>query len=221
MTDRPPLKPETLVARAAGYLCDRTGAVVPPVHPSATYARDDTTYDRIGGRGYSRDDNATYDLVQDILARLEGGAAAKVFASGMAAIATIFQALKPGDHVVAPCDSYFGTPKWLREWAEPWGLRVSYVDMTDLDALAAAEEFGYTDAVILEEEGAILAWGFAPYTGGVLSFIDTVGLSDFVTRADELKDKYGKPFEVPQLLRDMASKGETFYGRFAPEKKAA
>ena len=69
--------------------------------------------------------------------------------------------------------------------------------------------------------GSILAWGFAPYTGGVLSFIDTVGAKAFVARADALKALYGKPFEVPQLLRDMAAKGETFYSRFNPEKKAA
>ncbi|MCH8490888.1 MAG: 3-hydroxyacyl-CoA dehydrogenase, partial [Oceanicaulis sp.] len=68
--------------------------------------------------------------------------------------------------------------------------------------------------------GSILGWGFAPYTGGVLSFIDTVGAAHFVKRADELKAKYGKPFEVPQLLRDMAAKKETFYGRFAPKQAA-
>ncbi|MGY6663229.1 MAG: 3-hydroxyacyl-CoA dehydrogenase NAD-binding domain-containing protein [Glycocaulis sp.] len=68
--------------------------------------------------------------------------------------------------------------------------------------------------------GSILGWGFAPYTGGVISFIDTVGTDVFVTRADELAKKYGKPFEVPQLLRDMAAKKETFYARFAPKKAA-
>ncbi|KAA5805017.1 3-hydroxyacyl-CoA dehydrogenase [Alkalicaulis satelles] len=68
--------------------------------------------------------------------------------------------------------------------------------------------------------GSILGWGFAPYTGGVLSFIDTVGAARFVKRADELKAKYGKPFEVPQLLRDMAAKNESFYGRFAPKQAA-
>jgi len=68
--------------------------------------------------------------------------------------------------------------------------------------------------------GSILAWGFAPYTGRVLSYIDTIGAAHFVKRADELKAKYGKPFEVPQLLRDMASKNETFYGRFKPAKAA-
>ncbi len=70
--------------------------------------------------------------------------------------------------------------------------------------------------------GSILAWGFAPYTGGVLSFIDTIGTPAFVKRADELAAKYGEPFQVPGLLREMASADETFYARFgAPQKQAA
>ena len=69
--------------------------------------------------------------------------------------------------------------------------------------------------------GSILAWGFAPYTGGVLSFIDTIGAKKFVARADQLAADFGAPFEVPALLRDMASKGETFYGRFGGEKAVA
>uniref|UniRef100_UPI0026313FB7 3-hydroxyacyl-CoA dehydrogenase family protein n=1 Tax=Maricaulis sp. TaxID=1486257 RepID=UPI0026313FB7 len=73
--------------------------------------------------------------------------------------------------------------------------------------------------------GSILGWGFAPYTGGALSFIDTYGLAAFVKRADELKAAYGEQFELPALVREMAEKGETFYGRFstqpAPEPVAA
>ena len=68
--------------------------------------------------------------------------------------------------------------------------------------------------------GSILGWGFAPYTGGALSFIDTVGAAAFVKRADELA-KYGEQFAVPALLREMAKKGETFYGRFGKEAAAA
>ncbi len=69
--------------------------------------------------------------------------------------------------------------------------------------------------------GSILGWGFAPFTGGVLSFIDTVGAAKFVERADALKVKYGKPFEVPELLRDMAKTNDTFYARFSQEPAAA
>ncbi|MBL9095428.1 MAG: enoyl-CoA hydratase/isomerase family protein [Alphaproteobacteria bacterium] len=69
--------------------------------------------------------------------------------------------------------------------------------------------------------GAILGWGFAPYTGGPLSVIDTVGTATFVKECDALAQKYGKRFLPGKLLRDMAEKGDTFYGRFNPAKKAA
>jgi len=62
--------------------------------------------------------------------------------------------------------------------------------------------------------GSIFGWGFAPYTGGAISFIDMVGLSNFVSRADELRAAYGEQFEVPSLLREMAQAGETLYGKF-------
>ncbi len=144
-----PIKPESMIAQAGGFLDPQTGAIVPPLHPSATYARDER-YERIGGRGYSRDDNPTYDLAESLLARLEGGAAAKLFASGMAAVSTVFQALEPGAHVVASREMYFGTPKWLKEVAEPWGLVIDFVDSTDLAAMAAAVRSNTTRIVWIE-----------------------------------------------------------------------
>ncbi|HEV7252871.1 MAG TPA: 3-hydroxyacyl-CoA dehydrogenase NAD-binding domain-containing protein [Mesorhizobium sp.] len=70
--------------------------------------------------------------------------------------------------------------------------------------------------------GSILAFGFSPYTGGVLSYIDGMGVATFVKVADELAERHGPQFEAPKLLREMADKGETFYGRFDPyERKEA
>ncbi len=74
--------------------------------------------------------------------------------------------------------------------------------------------------------GSILAWGFAPYTGGCCSYMDLIwGIPEFVAEADKLAEKYGDRFKVPQMLRDMAANGETFYSRFppagTPEKVAA
>jgi len=73
--------------------------------------------------------------------------------------------------------------------------------------------------------GSILAFGFAPYTGGALSYIDGMGAAEFVKLAKGLQKKYGKQFKAPKLLLDMAGKGETFYQRFDPYagevKKAA
>jgi 3-hydroxyacyl-CoA dehydrogenase/enoyl-CoA hydratase/3-hydroxybutyryl-CoA epimerase len=62
--------------------------------------------------------------------------------------------------------------------------------------------------------GSILAFGFAPYTGGALSYIDGIGAKAFVGIAGRLEEKYGAEFRASRLLREMAERGETFYGRF-------
>ncbi|MFE0017727.1 3-hydroxyacyl-CoA dehydrogenase NAD-binding domain-containing protein [Mesorhizobium sp. NPDC059054] len=67
--------------------------------------------------------------------------------------------------------------------------------------------------------GSILAFGFAPYTGGALSYIDGIGAKAFVKIAKGLQKKYGAQFKAPKLLLDMAEKGETFYQRFDPYAK--
>lgn len=69
--------------------------------------------------------------------------------------------------------------------------------------------------------GSILGFGFAPYTGGVLSMIDFMGVAKFVARAKQLEAKFGSRFSPCALLEDMAAKGETFYGRFGAAAKAA
>jgi 3-hydroxyacyl-CoA dehydrogenase/enoyl-CoA hydratase/3-hydroxybutyryl-CoA epimerase len=69
--------------------------------------------------------------------------------------------------------------------------------------------------------GSIIGFGFAPYTGGALSYIDFMGPKKFVALCDRLTEKYGARFMPPALLRDMAAKGETFYGRFGKERAAA
>ncbi|MER9656408.1 3-hydroxyacyl-CoA dehydrogenase NAD-binding domain-containing protein [Mesorhizobium sp. M0152] len=67
--------------------------------------------------------------------------------------------------------------------------------------------------------GSILAFGFAPYTGGALSYIDGIGAKAFVRIAKTLQKKYGAEFKAPKLLLDLAEKGETFYQRFDPYAK--
>ncbi len=67
--------------------------------------------------------------------------------------------------------------------------------------------------------GSILAFGFAPFTGGALSYIDGIGAKAFVKIAKGLQKKYGAEFKAPKLLLDMAEKGETFYQRFDPYAK--
>jgi len=143
------LKPETLAAHALGRIDDATGAIIPPIHPSTTYERDvDLGYSR--GRVYSRTDNPTYDAAADTLTALEGGSKTLLFASGMAAATTIFQALEPGQHVLAPKIMYWALRNWLLGFATRWGLVVELVDMSDLAAVQAALQPGKTKLVWLE-----------------------------------------------------------------------
>lgn len=87
--------------------------------------------------------------------------------------------------------------------------------------VARCWEEGVIDDPREADVGAILAWGFAPWTGGPITYIDQIGLKAFVEQADAYAAQYGNRFSPPQLLRDMAARGETFYGNFAGQKAAA
>jgi 3-hydroxyacyl-CoA dehydrogenase/enoyl-CoA hydratase/3-hydroxybutyryl-CoA epimerase len=69
--------------------------------------------------------------------------------------------------------------------------------------------------------GSILGFGFAPFTGGTISYIDGMGTAAFVTLCSRLAKRHGDRFKPCKLLIDMAKKGETFYGRFPPSERKA
>ncbi|MEP7346711.1 MAG: aminotransferase class V-fold PLP-dependent enzyme [Gemmatimonadaceae bacterium] len=128
---------ETLCVHAGHGPDQVTGAVSPPLHLSTTFERDaDGEFRR--GFSYIRENNPTRVMLERVLASIEEGAAALAFASGQAATNAVFQALRPGDHVIVPSFAYYGTPKLVREVYEPWGLQASYVDMRELDAVRNA-----------------------------------------------------------------------------------
>ncbi len=143
------LKPETLAAQALGWIEPAMRGVVPPIHLSTTFERAED-YTLPAGRNYIRPHNPTLDQPEALLATLEGGMAAALFASGNAAAVTAFQALAPGDHVVAPAVMYWGLRHWLVTEGRRWGLRVTLTDATDPKALAAAVEPGRTKLVWIE-----------------------------------------------------------------------
>jgi len=99
-------------------------------------------------------------------------------------------------------------------------MKQRYLTIQALEAARCFEEGVLTDPRDADV-GAILGWGFAPFTGGPISYIDTIGTAAFVKRCDDFAAKYGDRFKPNKLLRDMAAKGETFYVRFAPQKQAA
>ncbi len=142
-------RPSSLAAQGLGWIEPATGAISPPIHLSSTYQRDpDNGYST--GRCYVRDDNPSYDQAQALLTTLEGGTAALLFASGMAAATATFMALRPGDHVVVPITMYWALRNWLKTFAEPWGLAIDYIDMTDLDTVRRTVRRGQTKLVWIE-----------------------------------------------------------------------
>lgn len=145
-----PWHTETLAAQALGWIDPQTGAVAPPIHMSSTYLR---TPGYGTERAYIRDENPAFDQAEAMLTKLEGGAAALLFASGMAAATSVFMALKPGDHVIAPKMMYWSLRNWLIGYASEWGLDVELVDMSDLAALKAALRPGRTRLVWIETPG--------------------------------------------------------------------
>jgi 3-hydroxyacyl-CoA dehydrogenase/enoyl-CoA hydratase/3-hydroxybutyryl-CoA epimerase len=89
-----------------------------------------------------------------------------------------------------------------------------------LEAVRALEE-GVLEDIREGDVGAILGWGFAPATGGPFSYLDIIGTPYAAERCDQLQAKFGDRFECPALLREMAAKNQSFYGRFAKEDTAA
>ena len=101
-------------------------------------------------------------------------------------------------------------------------LKQRYLGIQALESARCVEEGVITD-VRDADVGSILGFGYAPFTGGTLSYIDGMGVANFVALCERLAGRYGPRFEPCALLREMAKKGETFYGRFAPAagKRAA
>ncbi len=128
---------ETLAVHAGHTVDQSTGAVSAAIQLSTTFEREaDGSYR--SGFVYSRSDNPNRHALEQATAALEGGAVAAAFASGLAATAAIFQALTPGDHVIAPDEGYHGALKLLREIFVPWQLEVTFLDMRDLAAVRSA-----------------------------------------------------------------------------------
>jgi cystathionine gamma-synthase len=129
---------ETLAIHAGQEPEQRTGAVVPPIYQTSTFAQHAVGNPREGYE-YARSANPTRDALQECLAALEGGRRGLTFASGLAAEDTLLRAVcKPGDHVVIPDDAYGGTFRLFAKVAQRWGLDWTVAKISDVDAVRAA-----------------------------------------------------------------------------------
>lgn len=113
-----------------------TGAVSVPIYPTSTYVQQGIGENK--GYEYARVSNPTRDRLEENLASLEGGLAARVFGSGMAAIHSVAMMLKSGDHIVCGNDLYGGTPRLFNQVLTNFGLEFSYIDTSEADNVERA-----------------------------------------------------------------------------------
>ena len=140
---------KTLLAQAAHYIDPNTGGVVPPIEPSVTFARD-RDLNLIGDFVYGRYGNPTYRQLEKVVCEMEGGKGAMFFASGLAAIAGVFETVNSEEHIVAPRVMYHGTVDWLRRISKKRNIGLTLFDPLDPDALGKAIEPGKTKLVWIE-----------------------------------------------------------------------
>jgi cystathionine gamma-synthase len=131
------MRPETLAVHAGGDADAATGALSPPLHLATTF-KHGPAGERVAGYEYTREGNPTQDRLEAALATMEGGAAALVFASGMAAMHALLESLPNDSEVLIPDDCYTGLRALGAEFLPARGITVRAVDFADLDAVRAS-----------------------------------------------------------------------------------
>ncbi|APF34065.1 cystathionine gamma-synthase [Microbacterium paludicola] len=181
----------SLAVHAGQEFDPTTGAVIPPVHFSTTFAQDGIGGLR-GGYEYGRSGNPTRTALQVQLAALEGGAHGFSFASGLAAEDVLLRAaLTPGDEVLLGNDVYGGTHRLIARVLAPWGVKLRVVDMSDLPAVRAA----------VAERAPRVLWVETP-SNPLLRITDIAGLAAIGHEAGSLV-VVDNTFATPALQRPL------------------
>ena len=191
MTDAD-IHPESLAAQGLGWVDEATRAINPPIHMSSTYLRDPDNGYR-SGRVYMRDQNPSFDQAEALITELEHGHQTLLFASGMAAATAVFQALHPGDHVLAPKVMYWSLRNWLLGFAGSWGLDVELIDMSDAAVVQHAIRPGVTKLVWVETPANplwtitdIAAAAEVAHAAGALLAVDSTGATPVLSQPLDL-----------------------------------
>ncbi|MEM7410859.1 MAG: PLP-dependent aspartate aminotransferase family protein [Myxococcota bacterium] len=159
---------ETRAIHVGNHADPETGAVMPPIYTTSTFAQERPGVTR--GYDYTRSGNPNFTRLGETLASLEGGEYATVFASGMAAITAVISTLGQGDEVLAEENVYGCTFRIFDRVFEKFGVSVRYVDFTDPAALA-----------VLEESRPALVWLESP-TNPLLKVLDIAAISEVAAR---------------------------------------
>ena len=139
----------TRMAQGGHYIDPLSGAVLMPMQPATTFARNEN-YELIGGYIYSRNGSPNIEHLEKLMAELEGGARSLVFASGMAALAALVDTLETGQRVTAPDIMYHGVKTWLLRQEKKRGIGLDLFDATRPETIAAAVHPGKTALLWIE-----------------------------------------------------------------------
>jgi cystathionine gamma-synthase len=184
-----PLSPATIAAQAGGAVDAASGGVVPAIHPATTFLRGPDYAPLNPSNTYARDHGDNVRAAEQVLARLEGAAAALLFPSGMAAIAALFRALPAGAPLVVQSQIYWGTTKWVRAHAARHGHPLAEVAAHDPAALAEAIRRARPALVFLETPSNpwlrtvdIAAAAGLAHAAGALLAVDSTAATPVLTR---------------------------------------
>ncbi|WGQ11239.1 aminotransferase class I/II-fold pyridoxal phosphate-dependent enzyme [Pedobacter gandavensis] len=166
------MKPETLAIHSGNLYKSATGDVTPPINLSTTFFRDeDGGYS--GGHMYSRVSNPNRSALEKVLTDLENGVDACAFSSGNTAGMSLFQALAPGSHIIAPDDMYWGFKKQLQSiFADT--LTIDFIDLTDIAGISA-----------YIKENTVMIWVETP-SNPLLKITDLAAISEIAKKHDLL-----------------------------------
>jgi len=182
---------ESRLPHACHYIDPVSGGISPPLQFSTTYARD-AEYEYLSDYSYSRSGNPSWEVLEQVCAELDGGAEAKCFASGMAAVCAFFETVNSGEHVVAPRVMYHGSQDWLRRISEKRAIGLSFFDAGDIEKLREAVQPGKTSVVWIEtpvnptwDVIDIAAAAEIAHAAGAILAVDGTVASPVTTRALE------------------------------------
>ncbi len=182
-------KLDTLTIHAGQEPDPTSGAVMPPIVLASTFAQQSPGVHK--GFEYARTGNPTRQTLENCVAGIEGATHGVAFGSGCAAMTTLFQTLRPGDHIVACDDVYGGTFRILDKVFKPMGIETSWVDMTDLDRVAEA----FTDKTKL-------VWIETP-TNPMLKIIDIAAVVAIARKHEGVLVGVDNTFATPCLQRPL------------------
>lgn len=167
---------------------ETSGAVMPPIFQTSTYAQEAPNKHK--GYDYARVGNPTRTALEQMIAGLEGAEEAACFSSGVAAMDALMKMLRPGDHVVTTNDLYGGSYRLFTKVFEPYGIDFTFVDMTDI---------GKVESAITDQTK--LMWIETP-TNPLLRVVDIKALSD-LAKENDILTVVDNTFASPYLQRPL------------------